>query len=257
MLFAVVIGALALRTEGFQFIMVTLAFAQMVYYIGAESWRTYGGDNGFEHAAAQHAGPGSALANHTTFYYVVLALLLLVLLLTQRLVKSEFGTVIRGRRDNERRLAAIGFPPFLYKYAVFLIAAGIAGLAGALMANHARFVSPAIMSWQVSGELLSMVILGSAGTSLIGPMFGAAVYPRLPAGAVGLHRPLDDLFRPPPRRPRAARPRGRLGHADACDRRKSKAHDTPKPPHRAQAGCRQPVQRERERRDAREQCKVW
>ena len=173
MLFAVVIGALALRTEGFQFIMVTLAFAQMVYYIG-QSLRTYGGDNGFT-MPRRNTLAGFSLANHTTFYYVVLALLLLVLFLTQRLVKSEFGTVIRGRRDNERRLAAIGFPPFPYKYVAFLIAAGIAGLAGALMANHARFVSPAIMSWQVSGELLSMVILGSAGT-LIGPVFGAAVY---------------------------------------------------------------------------------
>ena len=100
---------------------------------------------------------------------------MLVLYLASRLVGSEFGMVIRGRRDNERRLAAIGFPPFRYKYAAFVIAAAIAGLAGALMANHARFVSPAILSWQVSGQLLSMVILGSAGT-LIGPVFGAAVY---------------------------------------------------------------------------------
>ena len=171
--FALVIGALALRTEGFQFIMVTLAFAQMVYYIG-ESLRTYGGDNGFT-IGRRNTLAGMSLADHTVFYYVVLALLVIVLTLTSRLVKSEFGMVIRGRRDNERRLAAIGFPPFFYKYAAFVIAAGIAGLAGALMANHARFVSPALLSWQVSGQLLSMVILGSAGT-LIGPIFGAAIY---------------------------------------------------------------------------------
>jgi branched-chain amino acid transport system permease protein len=173
-LFALVIGALSMRTEGFQFIMVTLAFAQMVYYIG-ESLRSYGGDNGFTMARRNDFGGIVNLANHVSFYYVVLALLVIVLVLASRLVKSEFGLVIRGRRDNERRLAAIGFSPFAYKYVVFLIAAGIAGLAGALMANHARFVSPALLSWQVSGELLAMVILGSSGT-LIGPVFGAAIY---------------------------------------------------------------------------------
>jgi branched-chain amino acid transport system permease protein len=171
--FGLVIGALSLRTEGFQFIMVTLAFAQMVYYI-AQSLRSYGGDNGFT-IARRNTLAGMSLANHTTFYYVVLALLVIVLVVAARLVKSEFGMVIRGRRDNERRLAAIGFPPFRYKFVAFLIGAGIAGLAGALMANHARFVSPAIVSWQVSGQLLSMVILGSAGT-LMGPIFGAAIY---------------------------------------------------------------------------------
>ncbi len=171
--FALIIGALSLRTEGFQFIMVTLAFAQMVYYI-AQSLRAYGGDNGFTMPRRNDIA-GLSLANHTVFYYVVLALLVAVMVVTSRLVKSEFGLVIQGRRDNERRLAAIGFAPFPYKYGAFLIAAGIAGLSGALMANHARFVSPAIVSWQVSGQLLAMVILGSAGT-LMGSVFGAAIY---------------------------------------------------------------------------------
>jgi branched-chain amino acid transport system permease protein len=171
--FALVIGALSLRTEGFQFIMVTLAFAQMVYYIG-ESLRAYGGDNGFT-IPQRNTVAGISIADHTTFYYVVLALLFAVIYACSRLVKSEFGIVILGRRENERRLAAIGFPPFVYKYVAFLIGAGIAGLAGALMTNHALFVSPALLSWQVSGQLLAMVILGSAGT-LIGPVFGAAIY---------------------------------------------------------------------------------
>jgi len=171
--FALIIGALSLRTEGFQFIMVTLAFAQMVYYI-AQSLRSYGGDNGFT-IPRRNTLAGMSLADHTLFYYVVLALLVIVMVVSARLVKSEFGMVIRGRRDNERRLAAIGIPPFRYKYAAFLIAAAVAGLSGALMANHARFVSPAIVSWQVSGQLLAMVILGSAGT-LMGPIFGAAIY---------------------------------------------------------------------------------
>jgi branched-chain amino acid transport system permease protein len=171
--FALIIGALSLRTEGFHFIMVTLAFAQMVYYIG-ESLRTYGGDNGFAFARRNNLA-GISLHNQTFFYYVVLVLLIAVLYFCARLVNSQFGMVIRARRDNERRVAALGFPPFRYKYAVFIIGAVIAGLAGALMANDGRFVSPNLLSWQVSGELLSMVILGSAGT-LVGPVFGAAIY---------------------------------------------------------------------------------
>jgi branched-chain amino acid transport system permease protein len=171
--FALVIGALSLRAQGFQFIMVTLAFGQMTYYI-AQALRTYGGDNGFT-MARRNTLAGMSLANHVLFYYVSLALLVIVLFLCSRLVRSEFGMVIRGRRDNERRLAAIGIPPFRYKLALFVIAGAIAGLAGALMANHARFVSPALLSFQVSGQFLAMVILGSAGT-LIGPVFGAAIY---------------------------------------------------------------------------------
>ena len=95
--------------------------------------------------------------------------------LSSRLVRSEFGMVIRGIRDNERRAAAIGFPTYPYKLVIFVIAGGIAGLAGALMANHAKFVNPAVLSWQLSGELLAMVILGSAN-SLIGPILGAAFF---------------------------------------------------------------------------------
>jgi branched-chain amino acid transport system permease protein len=173
MLVALAIGSLSLRTRGFQFIMVTLAFAQMVYYF-AESQRNWGGDDGFTIPQRNHVGPLS-LADHTTFYYVVLVLLVLVAALAHRIVKSQFGMVIRGIRDNERRVAAIGFPPYPYKLVIFVIAGGIAGLAGALMANHAKFVSPATMSWQLSGELLAMVILGSAN-SLIGPILGAAFF---------------------------------------------------------------------------------
>jgi branched-chain amino acid transport system permease protein len=173
MLFALAIGSLSLRTRGFQFIMVTLAFAQMVYYF-AQSLRNWGGDDGFTVPQRNHLGFVS-LADHATFYYVVLALLVLVVFVATRIVASEFGMVIRGIRDNERRVAAVGFPPYRYKLAIFVIAGGIAGLAGALMANHAKFVSPATLSWQLSGELLAMVILGSAN-SLIGPILGAAFF---------------------------------------------------------------------------------
>jgi branched-chain amino acid transport system permease protein len=173
MLFAVAIGSLSLRTRGFQFIMVTLAFAQMAYYF-AQSLRNWGGDDGFTLRQRNDLGFVS-LTDHTAFYYVVLILLVLVMALSSRIVRSQFGMVIRGIRDNERRAAAIGFPPYPYKLVVFAIAGGIAGLAGALMANHAKFVSPASLSWQLSGELLAMVILGSAN-SLIGPVLGAAFF---------------------------------------------------------------------------------
>jgi branched-chain amino acid transport system permease protein len=173
MLFALGIGALSLRTRGFQFIMVTLAFAQMLYYF-AQSLRNWGGDDGFSTHRRNSLGFIS-LENHLNFYYVVLILLVLVIWLAHRLVRSEFGMVILAIRDNERRTAAIGFPPYPYKLVIFVIAGGIAGLAGALMANHAKFVNPSVLSWQLSGELLAMVILGSAN-SLIGPILGAAFF---------------------------------------------------------------------------------
>src|SRR3979490_24760 len=112
MLFALAIGSLSLRTRGFQFIMVTLAFAQMVYYF-AQSLRNWGGDDGFTVPRRNDLGFMS-LADHTTFYYVALVLLVLVMLLSSRIVRSEFGMVIRGIRDNERRVAAVGFPPYRY-----------------------------------------------------------------------------------------------------------------------------------------------
>jgi branched-chain amino acid transport system permease protein len=173
MLVALAIGALSLRTRGFQFIMVTLAFAQMLYYF-AQSLRNWGGDDGFSTRRRNDLGFLS-LENHETFYYVVLVLLVVVVWLSYRLVRSEFGMVIRGIRDNERRATTIGFPTYSYKLVIFVIAGGIAGLAGALMANHAKFVNPAVLSWQLSGELLAMVILGSAN-SLIGPILGAAFF---------------------------------------------------------------------------------
>jgi branched-chain amino acid transport system permease protein len=173
MVFALGIGSLALRTRGFQFIMVTLAFAQMFYYF-TQSLRSWGGDDGYT-LPQRNDLPFVNLSNHLTLYYVVLALLVVVVFIASRIVRSRFGMVIRGIRDNERRVAAIGFPPYPYKLIVFTIAGGIAGLAGALMANHAKFVNPSLLSWTFSGELLAMVILGSAN-SLVGPIIGAAFF---------------------------------------------------------------------------------
>jgi branched-chain amino acid transport system permease protein len=170
---AFVVGALALRTSGFQFIMVTLAFAQMIYYFWL-SLRQYGGENGLSIPSRNSLGPLS-IESHVTFYYVVLVLLIVVVFLSLRLVNSQFGMVVQGIRDNQRRVAALGFPPFRYKLALFCFAGAISGLAGALMSNQTSHISTELLSWQQSGNFLGMVILGSSGT-IIGPIFGAAIF---------------------------------------------------------------------------------
>ena len=172
-LLALVIGAVSLRTGGVYFIMITLAFAQMLYYFFV-SLETYGGDDGLSMYGRSRL-PGLDLADDATFYYVCLALLLAFLWLGRRLVASRFGMVIAGVRENERRMVALGFPVYRYKLACFAIAGAVAGLAGALAANQTEFVSPGLMHWTKSGEIMVMVIMGGMGT-LVGPVFGAAVF---------------------------------------------------------------------------------
>jgi branched-chain amino acid transport system permease protein len=170
-LFAVLIGALSLRTRGVYFIMITLAFAQMIYYV-AVSLDRYGGDDGLTiYRRSQFAGLFN-LSNKVWFYYLCLAVLVLVILLVWRLVNSRFGMVIRGSRSNERRMRAIGFPTFRYQLTCFVIAGMLCGLAGALLANQTEFISPAAMHWTRSGDLIVMVVLGGMG-SLLGPVVGA------------------------------------------------------------------------------------
>jgi branched-chain amino acid transport system permease protein len=170
---ALVIGAISLRTSGVSFIMITLAFAQMLYYLGI-SLETYGGDNGMRLAARSRFAGLIDLGDPTAFYYVVLALLLLFLVLGGRLVDSRFGMVIRAARSNEARSRAIGFSPFRYKLVAFAMAGGVGGLAGALLANQTEYLTPEFMHWTRSGEIMFMVILGGMGT-LIGPVIGAIV----------------------------------------------------------------------------------
>lgn len=172
-LFALLIGALSLRTRGVYFIMITLAFAQMIYYV-AVSLNRYGADDGLTiYRRSQFAGLD--LSNKVIFYYLCLALLLLVVFLVWRMVNSRFGMVIRGARSNERRMRAIGFPTFRYRLTCFVIAGVICGLAGALLANHTEFISPAAMHWTRSGDLIIMVVLGGMG-SLFGPVIGAVAF---------------------------------------------------------------------------------
>jgi branched-chain amino acid transport system permease protein len=170
-LFALVIGALSLRTRGVYFIMITLAFAQMAYYVVAGLAR-YGGDDGLTiYKRSQFFEPIN-LSNKTQFYYICLALLYASIYLVWRLVNSRFGMVIQGSRSNDTRTRAIGFPTFRYKLACFVVAGILCGLAGALLANHTDFVSPAMMYWTRSGDLIIMVVLGGMG-SVVGPVFGA------------------------------------------------------------------------------------
>jgi branched-chain amino acid transport system permease protein len=170
-LFAFVVGALSLRTRGVYFIMITLAFAQMAYYV-AEGLDRYGGDDGLTIYRRSQFGGLLDLSNRVAFYYLCLALLLAAIYFVWRLVNSRFGMVLRGARSNERRMRAIGFPTFRYRLAGFVIAGTLCGLAGALLANNTEFVSPAMMHWTRSGDLIVMVVLGGMG-STFGPLIGA------------------------------------------------------------------------------------
>jgi branched-chain amino acid transport system permease protein len=173
-LFALVIGALSLRTRGVYFIMITLAFAQMAYYV-ASGLSRYGGDDGLTIYKRSDFGGLINLSSRVQFYYFCLACMFGVMYLIWRIVNSRFGMVVQGLRSNEARMQAIGFPASRYRLVCFVISGTMCGLAGALLANNTDFVSPAVMYWTRSGDLMVMVILGGMG-SLFGPVIGAIVY---------------------------------------------------------------------------------
>jgi branched-chain amino acid transport system permease protein len=173
-LFALVVGALSLRTRGVYFIMITLAFAQMIYFVAIGLDR-YGGDDGLTIYKRSQFGGVFDLNNKTLFYYLCFALVLASIYLVSRLINSRFGLAIRGARSNDRRMRAIGFPTFRYRLVCFVIAGALCGLAGALLANHTSFISPAMMHWTRSGDLIVMVVLGGLG-SLFGPLIGAVTF---------------------------------------------------------------------------------
>jgi branched-chain amino acid transport system permease protein len=169
-LVALVIGAVSVRASGVYFIMITLAFTHMLYYLGI-SIETYGGDDGMR-LAARSRFPGLDLSNTIVFYYVVLGLLLLFLALGHRMVNARFGMLIRAAKSNESRARAIGFSPYRYRLTAFVIAGAMGGVAGALLVNHTEYLTPGFMHWTRSGEIMFMVILGGMGT-LVGPIVGA------------------------------------------------------------------------------------
>jgi branched-chain amino acid transport system permease protein len=169
-LVALAIGAISVRTSGIYFIMITLAFTQMLYYLGI-SIEEYGGDDGMR--LKQRSGfDWIDLNDERAFYYLVLAILVLSLLFVHRLVNSRFGMVLQAARSNEARTRAIGIAPYPYRLAAFVLSGALCGLAGALLVNHTTYLTPEFMNWTRSGELMFMVILGGIATTA-GPLLGA------------------------------------------------------------------------------------
>ena len=172
-LVALPIGAISLRTSGVYFIMITLAFAQMIYYF-AISWPAYGGEDGLS-IYVRNAFPGINTAQPLPYFLVTFAVLMAVLLLFRLVEGSRFGSALQAARQNGTRLAAVGIQPFHIRLVAFTLSAMITGLAGALYADLNRFVGPSMLSWHMSGELIVLIILGGKGR-LFGPVAGAMIF---------------------------------------------------------------------------------
>jgi branched-chain amino acid transport system permease protein len=170
---ALVIGAISLRTRGVYFIMITLAFAQMLFYL-ANSVKGYGGDEGLTVRVRSLLAFGLDLRNGTTLYYVALAVLAASLYAMTRFVPSRLGRAVLALRDDEVRAEALGFPTYRMKLTIFVAGGALAGIAGALSVNLQGYVSPNVLHWTQSGTLLVMVILGGVG-SIWGGSIGALV----------------------------------------------------------------------------------
>lgn len=171
-LLALLVGAISLRTRGVYFIMITLAFAQMAFYL-VVSLKAWGGDDGLSLLRRSSFGRLD-LKDDTTFYFIVLGALALVLVALDRLAHSRFGRVIQCIRENETRMEALGYPVFSYKLVCFVIGGGLAGLAGALLVNQTGLASPSLLHWTQSGTLMVMIVLGGVG-SVFGGVAGAVL----------------------------------------------------------------------------------
>jgi branched-chain amino acid transport system permease protein len=169
-----VIGAIALRTRAVYFIMITMALAQLFYYFFV-GFRYYGGDDGMQVAARPTIGFGLDISTDNGFFWVVMAWLIVIHMLLARLIKSRFCLALNAMRENERRAQAVGYPTMRYKLVAFVIAAMIAGVAGALLGMNNLFVSPKLLHWSQSGILLVMVALGGVGY-FYGGIFGAVAF---------------------------------------------------------------------------------
>jgi branched-chain amino acid transport system permease protein len=168
---ALAIGSISIRASGIYFIMITLAFTQMLYYLGI-SLAEFGGDDGMRLKAKSQFGGLVDLRDPVAFYYLALALMLLSVFIVYRIVNSRFGMALRAAKSNEARTRAVGLSPYPYRLAAFVISGAICGLAGALYANHTNYLTPGFMSWVQSGEFMFMVILGGMA-STAGPVLGA------------------------------------------------------------------------------------
>lgn len=169
--FAAITGALALRTTGIYFIMITLAFGQMAYFFFV-SLSSFGGDDGTAIATRSTIMGENYLGNDVVLFYVSLTMLAVVLLFATRVVESRFGRVLIGTRENHLRMQAIGFETFRFRLFAYMISGALTSITGVILANQTQFVSPAFMSWQRSGELMVMVVLGGIG-NLTGSILGA------------------------------------------------------------------------------------
>ncbi len=177
--FALVTGAISLRTKGVYFIMITMAFSQMVYF-SLVSLEEYGGDDGLVIYSRSELPLNLGfwefnMENDIHLYYLIFASLVGALLLVSRLVGSRFGMVIRGAKDNERRMQAIGYDTYRYRLTCYVISGALCSYAGALLGNFTSFISPEMMTWARSGELIFMVVLGGTA-SLFGPVLGAFAF---------------------------------------------------------------------------------
>jgi len=193
-IFAIATGAISLRTTGVYYIMISLAFGQMLYFL-AVSLSVYGGDDGITLAKRSTLAGLDLLKNNYSFYYLALAVLMAAYLFAHALVAARFGRVLIGTRENPQRMRAIGFEPYPYQLTAYVISGMICALAGVLLANQAEFVSPAYMTWQRSGELLIMVILGGVGT-LYGAVLGAIAFLLLEDGLSHLTEHWKMIFGP-------------------------------------------------------------
>lgn len=171
-LLAVLVGAVSLRTRGVYFIMITLAFAQMIFYL-VVSLKTWGGDDGLP-LPQRSAFAGLDLKDDTSFYFVVLAILAGVLFMLDRIAHSRFGRVIQSIRENEGRMEALGYPVYSFKLVCFALGGALAGLSGALMVNQAGLASPNLLHWMQSGLLMVMIVIGGVG-SVFGGVVGAVL----------------------------------------------------------------------------------
>ncbi|GLQ04846.1 branched-chain amino acid ABC transporter permease [Sneathiella chinensis] len=170
---ALLIGFFSLRTSGVYFIMITLAFAQMIYYF-AISWPAYGGEDGLS-IYVRNVLPGVNTMDPISFFMIAFVLLMLVILFSSMIKNSRFGAALQAARQNDERLATVGIHPFGIRLTTFVISAMITALSGALFADLNRFVSPDMLAWHMSGEIMVFVILGGVGR-LFGPVVGAALF---------------------------------------------------------------------------------
>jgi branched-chain amino acid transport system permease protein len=173
-LFALVTGAISLRTKGVYFIMITLAFSQMVYFTFV-SLEEYGGDDGLVIYLRSEFPSWLSMESPVALYYWILGVLFVTLIFIHRLVHARFGRVIVGSRFNEDRMQSLGYSTYRYRLTCYVISGVICGIAGMLLGNFTSFISPEMMGWTRSGELIFMVVMGGAGT-LFGPLVGTAAF---------------------------------------------------------------------------------